>query len=84
MFKLVLEINTPVLLMFAASGMGMWPPPRMANFVWVATNVLTANESEVAHVGANIHAGPSQAEESQDTGLLSTYIYLLSYHFDLP
>jgi hypothetical protein len=83
-FKFVLEIKTPVLLTFAASEMGMWPPPRMANFVWVATNVLTAKESEVAHVGANTHAGPSQAEESQDTGLSSTYYHLLSCRFDLP
>lgn len=32
-FKLVLEMRTPVELMFAASEIGMWPPPRMEKSV---------------------------------------------------
>lgn len=69
-FKLVLEIKTPVLLMFAASAMGIWPPPRIANLVEVPANVLTAKESDVAHVGAKTQAGPSQAAESHETAYL--------------
>lgn len=58
-----LEISTPDELIFAASAIGMWPPPRIANGVLWFLRICTASLSWALVVGSKTQAGPSQALE---------------------
>lgn len=65
--RFVLDIKTPVELMLWELVIGMWPPPRIANWLPSDAICLTAKERCLALPGAKMQDGSSQDWAAQGT-----------------
>ena len=69
MVNLSIAKRTP-LFVDAAPAIGMWPAPRIAKFVLVATMIVRAPATSSEFVGVKIHQGDRTVDSDQNSVIL--------------